>query len=103
MSMLSASLQLSEYMFENNIINKEFKGYVGHKENYLVYGWLFQTDKGLLLQLCKHVEINANKPAPKVASEEISKFKFVDETIWDSFSIIEYKEYCDRWEQISVK
>ena len=38
MSMLSASLQLSEYMFENNIINKEFKGYVGHKENYLVYG-----------------------------------------------------------------
>lgn len=97
MSILLASLHLSDFMFENKVINEEFIGYVGHKEKYEVYGGLFRTNKGLLLQINKHVEINANKPSPKIASEEISKFKFVDETIWDSFKLISWDEHCGRW------
>lgn len=75
----------------------KFITYVGHKTNYEVYGGVFESDRGLVLQIDKHIEINKNKPPSKIASEEVSVLKLTNESVWDSFKAIDYNEYCNRW------
>ena len=91
--------ELNHFLYENDIPMDECKfiGFVGHKEVYTVYGSLFETPKGLLLQQQKHVEINKGKPSTKIASAEICKHKFVGSDIYNSFKIIDLKEHSDRW------
>ncbi len=92
-----SSVEFTDFCNKNEIVESKFVDFVGHKNTYTVYGSLFNTDKGLVFQLSKHVEINKDKKSPKRASQEIFSHKFVDDTIYSSFDTINYKEYCDRW------
>lgn len=96
MTELNASIQLNRFLIDNEITEISFIGYVGHRENKIVYGGLFWTHRGLLLQLHKWKEINKNKTAPKVCAEIQYTCKFTTAEIFESFKIIDDEEYRKR-------
>lgn len=94
---LYASIELNEWFFQQEVKESEFLGFVGHREKSLVYGGLFQTEKGLVFQQHKWSEVNKNKPKPKVCAETKYSAKFVSDEIWNSFKKLTNPEYLSRY------
>jgi len=94
---INASVKLLKYLYDEKInLDVIFLYFIGHKENKSVYGALFKTEKGLLFQRHKWIEINKNKSVPKFCSQIDYVHKIVNETIYNSFEIISNEEYCNR-------
>lgn len=91
-----AESPVSKWFRENDVTDYKFRCYIGHKEYDTSYGELFDTDKGMVFIKHKHVEINANAPAPKVCSMLTLSCRFVDEAIFNTFVEIDRHEFIVR-------
>lgn len=75
----------------------KFKSYLVHKTNDSVYGCLFVTDIGLMFRQDFQIEINKDKKIPKIISDDSYKYKYVDDSILNSFEEIDEESYLNLW------